>query len=358
MAEKTNSVMTLQPTIIGEASSALKWVSKYDKGTIKDFYMANNNAGRGNMMSPISSRSMIDDVSQEQPPQVPVKDVVSPITSPTFSHASSEMVRKPVPQPEQPVEARPEQAVPEPVQAPIPVPAQEPAREHISEPVQESAPEPAQPVSPLSPVPPPKDDEPVQDVSREGMVSPTPSSPENKKKKKLQKADKDNRGFRKLFRKNRSSKVPDDAAANVHAFLRQNQATPEPAQQSPTPADTPEPVAPIQRVPVPQPDEADLPTPTPAAEFVTPMEEPVQRVDTPQKNPEIVEPIMDQSQIPVGAKDSPAHNSVPHFNQGPLQDQPAFAPDSDDENDATPPLFHDHLVTLLRLEVHLRLRRS
>ncbi|GKU05003.1 hypothetical protein FLAG1_01337 [Fusarium langsethiae] len=343
MAEKTNSVLTLQPTIIGEASSALKWVSKYDKGTIKDFYMANNSAGRGNMMSPISSRSMIDDVSntgahnQEQPPQVPVKDVVSPMTSPTFSHAPSEMVRKPVPQPEQPVEPRSEQPVPEPVQAPALVPAQEPTHEDVSEPVHESAPEPTRPVSPLSPIPPPKDDEPAQDASREGMVSPTPSSPENKKKKKLQKVEKDNRGFRKLFRKNRSSKVPEDATANVHAFLRQSQATPEPAQQSPTPADTPEPAAPIQRVPVPQPDEADIPTPTPAAEFVTPMEEPVQRVDTPQKNPEIVEPTMDQSQIPVSAKDSPAQSSVPHFGQGPLQDQPAFAPDSDDENDATPP---------------------
>ncbi|KAI1064947.1 hypothetical protein LB507_000190 [Fusarium sp. FIESC RH6] len=336
MAEKTNSVLTLQPTIIGEASSALKWVSKYDKGTIKDFYLANNNAGRGNMVSPIPSESMNDAAShngvqaQEQPPQVPVKDVVSPITSPTFSsHAPSEVLRKPVPQPELPTTAAPEQAAPEPAQAPPPVPVQETA----PEPAHEHAPEPQRPVSPMSPMPPPKDDEPIQDVSREGMVSPTPSSPENKKKKKLQKAEKENRGFRKLFRKNRSSKVPDDAAANVHAFLRQNQATPEPPQQTPTPADTPEQMVPAQKA---QPEETPE-APTPAAEFVTPMEEPVERVDTPQKNPEIIEPTMDQSQIPMGAKDSPAQNSVPRFNQGPLEEQPAFAPDSDDEDDATPP---------------------
>ncbi|KAF5721290.1 morphogenesis-related MSB1 [Fusarium mundagurra] len=337
MAEKTNSVLTLQPTIIGEASSALKWVSKYDKGTIKDLYMANNNAGRGTMVSPIPSESMNGDAASnsgtqapDQPPRVPVKDVVSPITSPTFSPTSNETTRKPLPQPEHPVQDQPQ---PEPVQAPTPEP--------VSEPVQEPTPEPVLPVSPLSPAPPPKDEAP-HDSARENMVSPTPSSPENKKKKKLQKAEKENRGFRKLFRKNRSSKLPDDAAANVHEFLRQTQATPEPQAQKPlTPADTPEPAAAIQRVPVPQPvqaDEADMPTPTPAAEFVTPMEEPVQRVDTPQKNQDIAEPTIDQSQIALSAKDSaPAQKAVPQFNQGPLEDQPAFAPDSDDENDATPP---------------------
>ncbi|KAF4971398.1 hypothetical protein FSARC_1760 [Fusarium sarcochroum] len=352
MAEKTNSVLTLQPAIIGEASSALKWVSKYDKGTIKDLYMANNNMGRGTAVSPIPSESMNGDAIsnsglhiQEQPPRVPVKDVATPIASPTFPPGSNEMSRKPLPQPEQPIEAQPPQPEREHVQAPPPVPAPEPAHEPIPEPVpepvHEPAPQPHLPVSPLSPAPPPKDDAP-HDFSREDMVSPTPSSPESKKKNKLQKPEKENRGFRKLFRKNRSSKLPDNAAANVHEFLRQNQATPEPpVQQTPTPAETPA----VQRVPVPAPapapvqaDEADLPTPTPAAEFVTPMEEPVQRVDTPQRNHDIPEPTIDQSQIPLGAKDSvPVQKQVPQFNQGPLEDQPAFAPESDDENDATPP---------------------
>ncbi|KAH7256604.1 hypothetical protein BKA59DRAFT_78920 [Fusarium tricinctum] len=333
MAEKTNSVLTLQPTIIGEASSALKWVSKYDKGTIKDLYLANNHAGRGAMVSPIPSESMNGDAAssnglhiQEAAPQVPIKDVVSPITSPTFSTTPNQTARKPLPQPEKPVEVQP-QPVPEPVQAPTP------------EPVNEPAPEPARPVSPLSPMPPPKDDAP-QDFSREDMVSPTPSSPENKKNKKLQKPEKENRGFRKLFRKNRSSKLPEDASANVHAFLRQNQGTPEPQAQKPlTPADTPEPTPAIQRAPMPttpRADEVDMPTPTPAAEFVTPMEEPMQRVDTPQREHDIPEPTIDQSQIP--AKDStPMQPPVPQFGHGPLEDQPAFAPDSDDEDDATPP---------------------
>ncbi|KAF5024176.1 hypothetical protein F66182_3765 [Fusarium sp. NRRL 66182] len=340
MAEKTNSVLTLQPAIIGEASSALKWVSSYDKGTIKDIYMANNNAGRGTAISPIPSERMNGDTdsTREQPPEVPIKDVVSPLTSPTFPPSVKETSRKPLPQPQQPIDAQP-QPVPEPesVQAPVPIPepAHEPAQQVVPEPVRETAPEPEQPRSPL---PPPKDD-PPQDFSRDNMVSPTPSSPESKKKK-LQKGEKENRGFRKLFRKNRSSKLPDNAVANVQDFLRQNQATPEPpAQQTPTPADTPEPASTLQRAPVqPQTDDLDMPTPTPAAEFVTPMEEPMQRVDTPQRDHEIPEPTIDQSQIPAGAKDSaPVQPQESQFNQGPLQDQPAFVPDSDDEDDATPP---------------------
>ncbi|KAF5001116.1 hypothetical protein FDECE_11059 [Fusarium decemcellulare] len=328
MAEKTNSVLTLQPTIIGEASSALKWVSKYDKGTIKDVYLANSNAGRGTAVSPIPSEGVNGDTEtngathgQEQPPQVPVKDAVSPLVSPAFPPAPKETIRKPLPVQEMPSQAPPSEPVPEPAPAPVPEPIQEPVQE---------------PEQVASPVPPPKDEVP-QDFPRENMVSPTPSSPETKKKK-LQKENKENRGFRKLFRKNRSSKLPDNAATNVNAMLQRDQPTPEPPiEQPPTPAETPEPgqaPAPAQA----HADESEIPTPTPAAEFVTPMEEPVKRVDTPQKNHDVPEPVMDEAQLPASTKNlTPVQNSTPRFNQGPLEDQPAFAPDSDDEDDATPP---------------------
>ncbi|KAM5355501.1 hypothetical protein ACJ41O_002147 [Fusarium nematophilum] len=329
MAEKTNSVLTLQPTIIGEASSALKWVSKYDKGTIKDVYLANSHAGRGMAVSPIPSEGAYEDAAtnghtpeREQPPEVPVKDVASPIVSPTFSPGFKETSRKPLPVPEKTI-AEP---VPESVPAPAPIP--------------ESVQEPEQVVGSPSPVPPPKEDlppaPPAQEFSREDMVSPTPSSPESKKKK-LQKENRENRGFRKLFRKNRSSKLPENAATDVNAMLRRDQPTPEPrVQQMPTPAETPEPTPVPQPVPA-QADEPDLPTPTPA-EFVTPMEEPVKRVDTPQKTLEVPEPTIDEAQLPLSTKDStPVAKVTPRFNQGPLEDQPAFIPDTDDEDDATPP---------------------
>ncbi|KAI8688790.1 DUF1708 domain-containing protein [Fusarium keratoplasticum] len=331
MAEKTNSVLTLQPTIIGEASSALKWVSKYDKGTIKDVYMANSNAGRGLAVSPIPSEGVNGDAetnggshAQEQPPQVPVKDVPTPVASPTFAPAPKETVRKPLPVPDKPAEVEP-----------APVPAPEPVQEQVQEPItQLPDPEPA-----AVPTPPPKNELP-QDFSRENMVSPTPSSPESKKKK-LQKENKENRGFRKLFRMNRSSKLPENAGANVNALLQRDQPTPEPhAQPTPARVETPEPA--VVQAPVPQPapvqgDDSELPTPTPA-DFVTPMEEPVKRVDTPQKNHDAVEPTMEEAQLPPSTNNStPVEVQNARFNQGPLADQPAFAPDSDDEDDATPP---------------------
>lgn len=46
-AKKTNSVVTLQPVIINELSPAMKWASKYDKDAIREAYLANNSTGKG-----------------------------------------------------------------------------------------------------------------------------------------------------------------------------------------------------------------------------------------------------------------------------------------------------------------------
>ncbi|KAH7155428.1 hypothetical protein B0J13DRAFT_226060 [Dactylonectria estremocensis] len=309
IAEKTNSVLTLQPAIIGEASSALKWVSKYDKGTIKDVYMSNNNAGRGMTMSPVPSERLVDQTQvnggvngHDRAPEVPAKEtapppvqspvvqspaVISPaIQSPAIQSPAlqsppasplvkKETARKPLP----PVEKGEE---------PAPVP------EVVEQPV--SPVSPASHVNPPSPVPPPKDDI-FDEVTRDNVATPEPISPESKKQqKKLQKEVKEGRGFRKLFRKNRSSKLPDNAAADINGMLRKDQATPEPpVHQVPTPAETPEPIAP------------------PPAE---------------QPEPILEEPIVEN----VGEATKPSQ-----FSQGPLEDQPAFAPDTDGEDDAVPP---------------------
>lgn len=339
MAEKTNSVFTLQPIIIGEASSALKWVSKYDKGTIKDAYLSNDNAGRGTAVSPISSERPNGAVTTnggshdpEHPPDVPVKDTAPRVVSPTFPASPKQTVRKALPAPLEQPEPKSE-PVQEPEPSPLPVPE----------------PEPEQFASMPSPMPPPKDER-AHDIPRENMVSPTSSSPENKKpSEKLQKDTKENRGFRKLFRKGRSSKLPDNAASDLNGMLQRDQPTPEPLVKKPlTPAETPEPIPAPVAAPVPVPSgpsatpqatESEMPTPIPAAEFVTPMEEPAQRAITPPQAPEIREPTMDEAQLPVDTKDSAATEAQPYsFSQGPLADQPAFIPDSDDEDDdATPP---------------------
>ncbi|CAM1504089.1 Fc.00g016800.m01.CDS01 [Cosmosporella sp. VM-42] len=351
MAEKTNSVLTLQPTIIGEASAAMKWAKKYDKGTIKDVYMANSNAGRGMTMSPVPSERTYGTNGHTEtnggtheydlPPQVPAKEPPTAPLAPTPEPPQSPPAVPPTlsPVPKKEAERKPVPAPP--VEQPAPPP-------NVREEVIIQPPERSEPEAPLSPVPPPKDDKPVEEIpSREAMVSPEPTpalSPESKKKK-LHKENKENRGFRKLFgRKNRNSKLPANAAADVNAMLARDQPTPEPIVQQPTPAATPEPAstsAPTHLVPVQQ---DDLPTPTPAQEFVTPMEEPAEpappvpkAADVPEPTYEpTYEPSIEDHHPPAEPKDADAQEEFARFDQGPLADQPAFIPDSDDD-DATPP---------------------
>lgn len=44
---KTNSVMTLQPADLSELSPAMKWANKYDKEATREQYLANNKSGKG-----------------------------------------------------------------------------------------------------------------------------------------------------------------------------------------------------------------------------------------------------------------------------------------------------------------------
>ena len=46
-SQKTNSVLTLQPVIMKEATPAMQWASKYDKAAIREAYLANNTTGKG-----------------------------------------------------------------------------------------------------------------------------------------------------------------------------------------------------------------------------------------------------------------------------------------------------------------------
>ncbi|CAI7664732.1 unnamed protein product [Penicillium palitans] len=46
---KTNSVMTLQPAIVNEASQAMKWTKNYDKGAFRAAYLNDDRAGTGQL---------------------------------------------------------------------------------------------------------------------------------------------------------------------------------------------------------------------------------------------------------------------------------------------------------------------
>ncbi|KMU87722.1 hypothetical protein CIHG_05489 [Coccidioides immitis H538.4] len=84
---RTNSVLTLQPSIMNEASHAMKWASNYDKSAVRAAYLGNTRAGTGipaenldigwNGKSPTNSTFTTD-----QEPKVPPKDGTRAVPEP------------------------------------------------------------------------------------------------------------------------------------------------------------------------------------------------------------------------------------------------------------------------------------
>jgi hypothetical protein len=358
MHEKTNSVLTLQPNIVGEASMAMKWAKKYDKGAIKDAYMANNNAGRGMAVSPAPTdrTNGPEDANGthetantsngfDQPPVVPSKDAFTPIA-------------------EQPT---PSQSIP--VPTPIPAATNDKAVEAGVHPVHRAE----HPVEePMSPVPPPKEAEQLPDRAEMVSPEPTPLEPTNTntspdgKKKKLHKDPKEKTGgFRKLFgRKNRSSKMPENAATDLNGMLKQDEAAKDAQAQSQPQTPSAAPSAPPSIISTTY-DESEAPTsaqqtpaarsehslPTPRAQqsqqFPEPTYEP-ERTYTPepthQPHTRRHEAVGDDLSQVDSRDEAEAKREFSRFDQGPLDDQPAFVPDEgiDDDDDATPPPIARH----------------
>ncbi|KAH7027430.1 uncharacterized protein B0I36DRAFT_247473 [Microdochium trichocladiopsis] len=301
LGDKTNSVMTLQPAVRSAASPAMKWANKYDKDAIREAYLANNNLGRGSELD---------------------------LQAVANGHASEHNGRSAIPE--------------KPLPSPVPV-----VQEVRPEPEQRTEPErPVEPASDLqpndrlgatgrnSPLPPvPKEHEEALEA-REAMMSPEPEAGAGgKAHKKLHKDEKKQGGggFRKLFgRKNRQSKLPENAAGDVNMMLAQNEAQ-RSAAATPVPPAAPtaqEPPAPVAKAPTPQPPVERELTPSPPESiienieptFEPPMHDNISRVDT--------------------ADAAEAKEEFSRFDQGPLTDQPAFVPGddfTDDEDDATPP---------------------
>lgn len=205
MAEKTKSVMTLQPMIMKEASPAMKWANKYDKDTIREAYLANSMAGRGLGQSTMQSGAL--NGLSEEPSQ----------HSPSIRSTQDDRRLEP----------------------PSPMAASERGRE--------------------SPLPPPPQEEyhDSMDMVRDDMMSPEPAEPESPKQKKKLHKDKEEKkgggGFRRLFGRNRrASKVPDNTPVDMATFLAGERGgpTPEPsAPKSPVKADTPQQHTPTQQTP-------------------------------------------------------------------------------------------------------------
>ncbi|PYH79740.1 morphogenesis protein [Aspergillus uvarum CBS 121591] len=69
---KTNSIMTLQPSIMNEASQAMKWATNYDKNTYRSAYLSNSRAGTG---------SLADDVKESTDDQPSTPTSLAPSTA-------------------------------------------------------------------------------------------------------------------------------------------------------------------------------------------------------------------------------------------------------------------------------------
>ncbi|EAW09444.1 DUF1708 domain-containing protein [Aspergillus clavatus NRRL 1] len=64
---KANSVMSLQPAIMSEASQAMKWASNYDKNAYRAAYLNDSRAGTGNLTLDLAGAKTLDGTKPEPP---------------------------------------------------------------------------------------------------------------------------------------------------------------------------------------------------------------------------------------------------------------------------------------------------
>ena len=322
LSQKTSSVFTLQPVIMSEASPAMKWANKYDKDAIREAYLANTDTGTGRGLGEVTMQTNGHTKSQDTLRQAQYGQQVD----------SEERDLPAVPPSETP---QPPSKAPTPPPLP-PTPAEDEEAEehfHLSEKAAEVAlPQDTHPAvatasSPLLPAETPR---PVDRHTESG------SSPESKKHNKLKKKDGGGGGFRKMFgrNKNRQSKLPDNAGEALNG----NNGTLQPGgatlgrrfsgfrKKSPVPT------------PVPEPSPSFEPSSVPSEENeITPVASPNQQYER------SYDPSIRDSLSRVDTADAhEAHQAFSSFDQGPLEDVPAFVPSesprqSEESDAAVPP---------------------
>ena len=329
-SQKTNSVFTLQPVIMNEASPAMKWANKYDKDTIREAYLANTQTGRGLTDTPMQTNGHLKSQDTLRPAQ-------------NLQRGNSQERDLPaVPPPQAP-------AVPSKAPTPPPAPypptpaADEEEEEHIylSEKAAEVAlPEETHPVdrravggasTPL----PPSSETPRPSVDPHTESG---SSPESKQKhNKLKKKEAGGGGFRKMFgrNKNRQSKLPDNAGE----VLNGGQGALQPGagatlgrrfsgfrKKSPVASPVSETSPAFPPAVTPSEDDETTPVASPQPQFDRSYDPSVRdslsRVDT--------------------ADAHEARQAFSSFDQGPMEDVPAFVPEdsprqSEESDAAVPP---------------------
>ncbi|KAG0651840.1 hypothetical protein D0Z07_0860 [Hyphodiscus hymeniophilus] len=302
-SQKTNSVFTLQPVIMNEASPAMKWANKYDKDAIREAYLANTNHGRG-----------LGEATMQTNGNTKSQDTLRPTQN--IQRINSQERDLPAPPSEGP-------EVPSKAPTPPPFPptptADAEEEEHIllSEKAAEVVlPEDTHPayVPASSPLPPAESPR----VSTDPHPS-SGSSPESKKHNKLKKKEAGG-GFRKMFgrNKNRQSKVPEnsgDALNGSNGGLQPGGATLGrrfSGFKKKSPVTSPVSEASPSFSPDTAPTEEEETTPVASAH---------------QQYDRSYDPSIRDSLSRVDTADAhEARQAFSSFDQGPLQDNPAFAP--------------------------------
>ncbi|KAJ5929981.1 hypothetical protein N7466_005474 [Penicillium verhagenii] len=307
---KTNSVLTLQPGIVNEASSAMKWASNYDKNTFRAAYLNNSRAGTGNVSGDVEE---IPEPEEEQPaaPSVPLP--------PSTSKSG------PPPPPK-------DKAA---VATPLP-PSPEPAKSTLSKVVPASANKENS-----------KDTQAV--VVEQPIEGETQQAASDESSKKLKKKAGNTGAFKSMFVSKKKTDQPpvktgvSDTSSAVAAARAALEAKAKAAQEAPAKETAPKAVLKKKPVPAQQPATTDASAPAPAqtqaSEPVKPStprqsEEPnsqrhVQIVGTgspPQTRRAVEYDAL--SRVGTNERDA-ADQEFSKFDQGPLVDQPAFIPEDD-----------------------------
>lgn len=321
MSNKTSSVFTLQPVIMSEASPAMKWANKYDKDAIREAYLANANHGRG----------------------------LGVATMQTNGHQKSQDTLRPLPGDRQPSQDRDLPSVPKESSPNVPTKISQPSSPLPPTPMEdENLAEHTQVTEQAAEVPLPAERQPADRSADVVSPMPTPSeepsagsSPENlKKQNKLKKKEAGGGGgFRKMFgRKPKEAKGPPSASQNQNGGAELLQPG-GPAlgrrfsnfRKKSSPAASP----------MSEHHPSMAPSPAPISEDdITPVASPHQAYER------SYDPSIQDTVSRVDSNDArEANHAFSSFDQGPLEDVPAFIPDDSprqsEDSAAPPPISRD-----------------
>lgn len=307
VSQKTNSVLTLQPNIISEAGPAMKWTKDYDRVAIRAAYLGDPTAGKGD--TPLHSTSNLN---------------LANYTNGNGSSTPKDLPAIPREEPKSPVTRKPVK-----VQTPPATPPHQSAEATSPEPEAVSAFEKPRIEQP--------NEHPALRQEQDSPESVKNTSPElskaaGKKAKKDAAASSSGGGFKKLF----GGKKKEKEAPKPAPVKEAPKETPAPAPAAPAPVQKTSPHK-LQKsppknqsksVPIQIPYERE-PSPEPLVQEPTPPQEYDRQISHPAadyyRDPSPQPAITDREQ-------RDADREFSRFDQGPLDDVPAFIPDVSPES--------------------------